>query len=815
MKKRIFGLLLAFVMLLCLVGCQSKADKASVEALGKAKDIIYTMYKDAKELTPDDYQVVAHVAVDGVQYEIEWTVEVKSGNASDIKVVAKAGEKTTIDINKYAEAEIKYDLVATIKDDRGNVVSQSFAHSVPAFKLTSWAEYMAAEKGAALNVKGVVTGAWKETDSTALVYFQNEDGGYYAYRLAITPESFATLVPGVEILVTGTKDIYSTVSEVVSGTFEIVNATPQEVKPLDITELFKAAEKISDKSLVDKQGMFVTLKGVELLNIEDKYLWFQLAGKKAYIYLSSSTCFATAEEQSAMKEKMINGQTADITGFVSLYSGDIQILPLNGDCIVHVKEELTDDQIIAKAEEKVLGYASEEAYAAGIDLATSIPQGATIAWTSGNPDILANDGKIVNYPLELTEVELTALITVGSKTKEVKVTVKIAAMSPSKSDEIKAACIANEGKAYMFEGVLIALDKSGYGFVADEKGVVYVRYKFNDFAIGDTVRVIGTPTVYTTKQYTMQFGGSITATKIDKDIKVMDPILIHGSDLPKPASQEEALANRYYGLLVKMTITVGYKQVGNYTNPYITYDDGSEGMYWYSAGKLDDFKAFDGKTITIVAPIYAYFTDGYDMWFLGTFVEASEGEATILPTEGAVSIADAVKLADKEAVVVDGQVTNVTPGTGIVIADGTQSIFVYSGKNVDVSHLQVGDKVSVSGVMGTYNKGRQIASPVIKLLESGKIEAEIPTLSLDEINALNPDDPSIYGKAYKTTLTVKVSGSYVNAAEGNSLYLSNQDKEALAELDGKQIEIVVFIYNYNSKAAKFNLLANGDTAVVK
>ena len=813
MKKRIFGFLLALLMLLCLVGC--KGGKADVEALGKAKDIIYTMYKDAKELTPDDYQVVAHVAVDGVQYKIEWTIEVKSGNANDIKVVEKEGEKTTIDINKYAEEKIEYNLVATIKDAKGNVVSQSFAHYVPAFSLTSWEEFNAAEKGTAVNVKGIVTGAWKETDSTALVYFQNEDGGYYAYRLAITPESFATLVPGVEILVTGSKDIYSTVNEIVSGTFEVINSTPQEVAPLDITALFKAAEKISDKALVDKQGMFVTLKGVELLNIEDKYLWFQLGGKRAYIYLSSSTCFATAEEQQQLKDKMINGQTADITGFVSLYSGEIQILPLDGNCIVHVTEQLTDDEIIAKAEEKVLGYGVEAAYSANIDLATSIPQGATIAWTSGNPEILANDGKIVSYPLELTEIELTALITVGSKTKEVKVTVKIAAMTPSKSDAIKAACIANEGKAYMYEGVLIATDKSGYGFVADEKGVVYVRYKFTDFEIGDTVRVIGTPTVYTTKQYTMQFGGSITATKIEKEIKVMEPVLINGSDLAKPASQEEALANRYYGLLVKMTITVGYKQVGQYTNPYITYDDGSEGMYWYSAGKLTEFNEFDGKTITIVAPIYSYFTDGYDMWFLGTFVEASEGEATLLPTEGAKTIAEAQALADKEAVVVDGQVVNVTPGTGIVIADGTGFLFVYSGKNVDVSNLQIGDKVTVSGAMGTYNKARQIASPVITLKASGVYDAEIPTLTLDEINALDPDDVTIYGRLYKTTLTVAVSGSYVNAAEGNSLYLSAEDKEALAKLDGKAIEVVVLIYNYNSKASKFNLLANGATAVVK
>ena len=260
-----------------------------------------------------------------------------------------------------------------------------------------------------------------------------------------------------------------------------------------------------------------------------------------------------------------------------------------------------------------------------------------------------------------------------------------------------------------------------------------------------------------------------------------------------------------YGRAYKTTLTI--KVSGSYVNA-------AEGNSLYLSNEDKEALAeLDGKQIEIVVFIYNYNSKARKFNLLAN-VEF-EDETSLAHTEGAISIADAKTLADKEAVIVDGQVTNVTLGTGIIITDGVQSIFIYCGKNVDVSYLQIGDKVSVSGVMGTYNKGRQIASPVITLKASGKYEAEIPTLSLDEINALDPDDASIYGKAYKTTLTVKVSGSYVNAAEGNSLYLSNDDKEALMALDGKQIEIVVFIYNYNSKAAKFNLLANGDTAVVK
>ena len=669
---------------------------------------------------------------------------------------------------------------------------------------------MAAEKGTVVNVRGRVAYAWKSSDSTALVYFQNEDGGYYAYNLAITPESFATLVPGVEILVSGKKDIYSTVFEVVSATFEVIDANPVEVPVTDITALYDAAEKISDKALTDKQGMLCTLKGVELLNIEDKYLWFQRDGKKAYIYISSSTCFASAEQQAALKEKMVNGQTADITGFISLYNNEIQFLPIDDNAIVHVTEELTDDQIIAKAEEKALALGGSGEVSANLDLFTSTPQGATVTWASGNTDLIDNEGKIVSYPLEATDVELTAHIVAGSKEKDVKVTVKVAALAPSKASAINKACAADEKKVYMLEGVLIALDKSGYGFVADETGVVYVRAKFTGFEVGDTIRVVGTPTKYTSKQYTLQMSAKTEdITKIEKEIKVMEPVLIHGSDLAKPASEEEAFANRYYGLLVKMTVKVENRTSGKYTNSYVIFDDGSEGMYWYSAGKLDEFAAFDGKTIEIVAPIYSYFTEGYDMWFLGTFVTAAEGKATLKKTEGAVTLTEAVALADKTAVAVDAQISVCVPGTGLVVTDGKQSLFVYSGKNVNIDGFQVGDYVSVTGTMGTYNKGRQIASPVITLTGSGKFGVKPTEITLDELNALNPDDVTIYGKAYKTELTIAVNASgFVNAAEGNSLYLTAADKEELAKLDGQKVTLVVFIYNYNSKASKFNLFAS-------
>jgi len=159
MKKVILSLLLALLVVFGF-SCGKKPQEQDSGALEKAKSIVYNMYKDGAETTASDYQLVSHVAVDGVQYNVEWTVEVKSGSAEDVKVEAKEGEKTLIKINKFAAAEVVYDLVATIKDDKG-IISVTFSRKVPAFALTTWAEFMAAEKGTMVNVRGRVTYAWK------------------------------------------------------------------------------------------------------------------------------------------------------------------------------------------------------------------------------------------------------------------------------------------------------------------------------------------------------------------------------------------------------------------------------------------------------------------------------------------------------------------------------------------------------------------------------------------------------------------------------------------------------------------------------
>ena len=71
-----------FALALCLsvfVGCGDKPnpDKPKANPLDLAKEYLYTMYKNATVTTPEDYEVVAAININGVEYPIEWTVGYK------------------------------------------------------------------------------------------------------------------------------------------------------------------------------------------------------------------------------------------------------------------------------------------------------------------------------------------------------------------------------------------------------------------------------------------------------------------------------------------------------------------------------------------------------------------------------------------------------------------------------------------------------------------------------------------------------------------------------------------------------------------
>ena len=126
MKKVISVLLLLAMVLGCFVGCAPKAEEDA--ALISAKEYLYAMYKDAKATTDADYTVVGQVRINDVTYPITWTTDAPAEN---VKITAGENNMVTVEINAAAE-DINYKLTATMKNDKGQEVSVSFDHIIPA-----------------------------------------------------------------------------------------------------------------------------------------------------------------------------------------------------------------------------------------------------------------------------------------------------------------------------------------------------------------------------------------------------------------------------------------------------------------------------------------------------------------------------------------------------------------------------------------------------------------------------------------------------------------------------------------------------------
>lgn len=186
--KKLIALLLAMVMCLSLfAGCGGTEEKSD---LAKAKEYLYSLYVDKSTETATDLEYPARVKGGSTFFDVEWTVEIVSG-AGEIKVVPSTNEGfVVVDVPGEPAEDIVYKLTATIKDAEGKETETLvYEYTVPQFKLTSFAEYAAAADDTLLVCQGVVTAILSKTngDSSNSLYFQDNDGGYYAYNISVDP----------------------------------------------------------------------------------------------------------------------------------------------------------------------------------------------------------------------------------------------------------------------------------------------------------------------------------------------------------------------------------------------------------------------------------------------------------------------------------------------------------------------------------------------------------------------------------------------------------------------------------------------------
>ena len=131
MKKIISAALSLLMVLGLLTACGEKKNEALANATAYLENMYQTGTKGEPMNLGMDKDVLAAVAVDGVSYEVEWTVTVTQGASDSVKIAeSDKANHVKIDIPDLPEENILFTATATVKDDKGATESVNFEYSI-------------------------------------------------------------------------------------------------------------------------------------------------------------------------------------------------------------------------------------------------------------------------------------------------------------------------------------------------------------------------------------------------------------------------------------------------------------------------------------------------------------------------------------------------------------------------------------------------------------------------------------------------------------------------------------------------------------
>lgn len=418
MRKKLMIIAVVLLVLALLSSCASDIKAGEKTGLERARDYISSLYYMGGErvATSEDYTLIGALTTGGGQYSIDWTADRDDGSVS----FTRDGNRVNVTVDGKTPEQIDYVLTATVNDGKGNVLSVSFERYIPAFKEASWSEYIALPAGSTVTVKGVISTLGVKN----YIFFQDEDGGYLAYKTQSDSLKDA-LLPGMTVRVTGTKDIYNGIHTIKSAVVEILDSTQKEVVPADWTDRFEIAGSLSDEALIEKQSILVTIRDVEipLEDTQDGIYYFKKGNLEGSVMLSSPLSPLSESEQDDFRKEYIShlGWNADVTGVIYINDGAFSLLPVSSSAFLYKSlQERTDEEKISYELDNITfsGRYSEDT-GLSLRLAGTVYTDVTLSYTSSSPFVEV-DGNIINItlPKEETAVAVTVKGTCGEAESE-------------------------------------------------------------------------------------------------------------------------------------------------------------------------------------------------------------------------------------------------------------------------------------------------------------------------------------------------------------------------------------------------------------
>ena len=421
--KRFLTFVLALVLCLAVfAGCGEQPEKPKANPLDLAKEYLYTMYKNATLTTAEDYEVVAALKIDGVEYPIAWTVEATSGSADNVVLTPDGKGMIVVDINEEADAETLYTLVATIKNDAGESVTVSFAHRLPEGAPSDMCVAEVVEKAFALEagasmkgtqvLRGEITSiptAYSADYKNITVNIKVGDKEIMCYRLAGGEE----LKVGDVITVTGTIKNYNGTIEFDKGCTYSKDMSVEEAKQLlTVVKAFELEAGASMKGTQVLRGEITSIPTAYSADYKNITVNIKVGDKEIMCY------------RLAGGEELQVGDVITVTGTIKNYNGTIEFdkgCTYSKDMTI---DEAKDILVVASAFELEVGASMKGLQELRGEI-TSIPTAYSADYKNITVNIKVGDKEIMCYRLSGgEELKVGDVITVTGTIKNYNGTIE-------------------------------------------------------------------------------------------------------------------------------------------------------------------------------------------------------------------------------------------------------------------------------------------------------------------------------------------------------------------------------------------------------
>lgn len=191
-------------------------------------------------------------------------------------------------------------------------------------ELMTYEEFAAAELDSPVKVEATIQAAqvYSTEYSNTSLYLQAEDGAYFVYRLACSPDEYETLTVGTKVCVTGFKAEWEGEVEITDATFEIVEGEGFTAEALDVTE------QLASEDLIDYQNQKIAVKGATVKAIEykndepgdDIYVTLTV-GEADYSFCVEKDLTNTDSDVYKTVGELAEGDKVNVEGFLYWYQG--------------------------------------------------------------------------------------------------------------------------------------------------------------------------------------------------------------------------------------------------------------------------------------------------------------------------------------------------------------------------------------------------------------------------------------------------------------------------------------------------------------